>query len=84
MNKVLSENKELIEKIEKLLNQKIGVYNSGVSDVFIITKLGNKLFFCAETRELHVERVPEIAYQDNHFPISILIELRDLLRKEVR
>jgi phosphopentomutase len=81
MNKVLSENKELIEKVEKILNQEIYIYNSGVSDVFIITELGNKLFFCVETGELHVESVPEIVHQDNHFPVSILIELRDLLRK---
>ncbi len=50
-----------------------------MSDVYIITELGNKLYFCVETGELHVSIV-----QDNHFPVSILIKLRELLRGDCR
>jgi hypothetical protein len=74
---------ELEQKIEKIINDKTAIEILGKKHVFLETECGNKLYFSIEVGELHVLKMPEIPYKDNHFPVNVLVELRELLRKEL-
>ena len=73
--------KELEEKISLIIRQKITYFDLNETDLFIDTELGNELYYSTSVGELHVCCMPKLDYGENHFPVSVLNKVREVLIK---